>query len=165
MFFEGCYLGIVIRREVYLRPFGDVLHQNTFLAQFGNHAVEVEVFAIVSTTLNAEQFFKLSVKAGKIFREVLLECLVVVADVRERLSLTYDIVVVAALAVTKSLYKVVYIFDRVYPLVFLNIAHLVTHTPFKHYQSEEGHHIVRKFTLLNSRRNKQVGTRPNIRFV
>ena len=91
--------GIVVGRKVDLRPLGDVLHENTFLAKFGNHAVEVKVFAIISTTFNAKQLFKLRVKTGKIFLEVLLKGFVVVADVRESLAPVHDVIVVAT---TKS---------------------------------------------------------------
>ena len=63
-----------------MRPAGDVLHQNTFLPKFGNHAVEVKVFAIVSASLDTEKFFELSIETCKILRKILLKGFVVVAD-------------------------------------------------------------------------------------
>ena len=130
MFFKRGDFGIVVGRKVNLRPLGDVLHENTFLAQFSNNAVKVQVFTILISTLDAKQLFKLSIKTSNVFLKILLKGLVVVADVRESLALAHDVIVVATFAIAESLDKILDVVFGVDALVFLNISHLIAHTSF-----------------------------------
>ena len=151
MLLESGYFRVVVARKVYLRPLGDILHQNAFLPQLGNHAVQIEVFAVVRTTFDAEQFFERSVKACQIASEILLKCLVVIANSRQGFAFAHDIVVIPTLPVSESLDKFLQVVLAGQALGGFNICHFISHTPFEHDESEEWHHVIGKFTLFDSR--------------
>ena len=151
MLLESGYFRVVVARKVYLRPLGDILHQNAFLPQFGNHAVQIEVFAVVRTTLDAEQFFECSVKASQIASEILLKCLVIIANGGQCFAFANDVVVISTLTVSESFDKFLQVVLTGQTLGGFNIRHFISHTPFEHDESEEWHHVIREFALLDSR--------------
>jgi len=151
MLLESGYFRVVVVRKIYLRPLGDILHQNTFLPQLGNHAVQIEVFAVVGTTLDTEQFFECSVKACQIASEILLKCLVVIANGGQCFAFANNVVVISTLTVSERFDKFLQVVLAGQALGGFNICHFISHTPFEHDESEEWHHVIRKFALLDSR--------------
>ena len=65
--------------------------------------------------------------------------------------LANDVVVISTLTVSESFDKFLQVVLTGQTLGGFNIRHFISHTPFEHDESEEWHHVIREFALLDSR--------------
>ena len=106
----------------------------------------------VTTSFIRERFSSFRRSISVFIFSILLKCIVVIANGGQGFASANDVVVISTLMVSERFDKFLQVVLAGQTLGGFNICNFILHTPFEHDESEEWHHVIREFALLDSRR-------------